>query len=547
MYCGKYSPPEGELYALCNGLLGWSPVRGLGPKYFAPPSVEEDLRTAIAEGNAASLRTRSQLASARARVVNFFALLDRSKPIVFKTARDFEREVDTFLAQLKAQAEIWEHTAFGALDFSPAEKGLYHRAIAKIAPVLYTMGFADAIPHAGQVSRLTATMANSLNARPSQVLQAGIVGFLHDPKFHPGLDLGHQNLATHPVVAAALAYLVFQDATLRSKLREYFHGNKLKAAEFVDGMVDALSVNNDSRFVQMFVILPVYLKRIGEVFGDDVATDLKSVMERRLESASLGTAPPEVPRHLHGCLEQVTFDSGLRGISLQGWKAALAASGIETKAPVALFRRLIDGKASELTSESVEELARQLANLPHAVLSVKIRAADLLHHHQEVAPAGRKAAEALVIADPMMLSPHKVASVYNTAIVERLDSYLKSFEDNIRLLPRSANRFGRLWQRAVYLSLLDAADRLNGTSLLVAFKNGRPGGSLKQDIDDLRALVLAPATWGSFAHATGTPADSDDIRRALEALENAYVATVNQYREAAYAGHEDLNSFYPHR
>jgi hypothetical protein len=268
-------------------------------------------------------------------------------------------------------------------------------------------------------------------------------------------------------------------------------------------------------------------------------------MEGRLESASKGTAPPKLPPYLHGCLAQESLDSGLRGISQQSWRSAVVAAGIECSDPIALFDQLVGGDLGTVTQAQIASLRQALKANADAILTAQISATRLLHHHQEVVCGGKVAAAALVIADPMMLSPHKVAAVYNTAIMDRLVSYCRSFDDNIRLLPVSSGNMGVLWQRAVYLSLLVASDKLTGSARLAAFETAHAQSDVKTDIRDLRALALDPETWGPFAQASGTSAESPLVQSALEALEAAYVLVVNQYREAVYDGSKGMDKFMP--
>jgi hypothetical protein len=495
--------------------------------------------------------SKQQLALGRARVVNFFNLLNTEQAVNLKPATDFAQEVDLFLSQLKEQAGIWNGGTFHSLDFSPAERDIYYRVVAKSSSVLFYMGFADAIPHSGQVSRLCASMANSLEARHSEVLQAAIVGNLHDPKFHPTLDLERHNLATHPINAAALACTVLEDPAIEAAVLGYFQGNAANAADFATGIADALAVNDDSRFVQMVVILPFLAKRVSEMFGPEVAGGLKTIMEQRLESHSQGQHPPLLTKHMRGCLSQIRLDSGLRGISQQGWRKVVGGlKPAVTADPLVLFNQLVSGEKTELSADQLFQLKIAItASVSDQILKVEIPATALMHHHLEVIPSGHKAAAALVIADPMMLSPHKVAGVYNTAMIERVASYVASFDDNIRLLPKSASKSGSIWQRAVLLSVLEAADRLNGnTSLLDGFTASHATTSVEEDVAGLSALVLTPANWGKYAQASGTAATNADVKLALETLEAAYVTVVAQYRQAVYlTGGQKMSKFYPTR
>lgn len=538
---GTYSPSRKEIMAIRNALLGWSEVDAIGPDYFATQAVERALYSFITKGKKVSQLVRMSLSRGRARINNFYKLINAGSVVRFSPPDCYFDETRAFLAQLEEQVKIWNGGSFTNLNMSEREQQIYWKVVAKTAPVLFNMGFNDAIAHSAQVSRLAASMASHMGARHSEILQAAIVGWLHDPKLHPAIDLSHENLATHPVNAAGLAWCVFHNPAIKRLLTSYFNGNKSSLDAFVEGAVDALGINNDSRFVQMTVVLPTYVKRVSERFGPELASQFTGIVEARLESAALGKRPRELPPHLHGVLSQIRLDSGLRGISKYGLVRALAEAGIEVSDPVEYINCLLDGRC---TITDVDLLHLRVPLLNYAVLTVDVDSATLLHHHQEVIESGRVAAEALVIADPMMLSPHKVASVYKNAFIERLKSFVASFDDNNKLMPKSARVASTRWQRAVYLSMLLAADRLTGSSKMDEFKSTHPGGSPAKDVDALRTLLLQDGTWGRFAQVEGTMEDPD-VRRASAALEAAYVDVVNQFRKAVYTGGETLECFYP--
>ncbi len=540
----QFSPDRGEILGIQTGLKGWVDVQGLGPSYFLSPAAEQDLRTFLSTGTASSLLLDA-LSAGRARVVNFFGMLSGDADFNPAPASSFAADTALFLKQLGEQARIWKSGSFKSLDFSNREVELLAAISVKSSPCLFFMGFVDAIPHSSQVARLCATMAHTLNGRHSEVFQAAVVGKLHDPKFEARIDVAKQNLATHPINAVALANAIFEDRAVLNALVDYFHGNQQQAGDFVEGVLDALGVNNDSWFVQMVFIFPQFVKRIGEKYGAPVADGFKAVMEGRLESASKGTAPPSLPPHLHGCLAQEFLDSGLRGISQHGWQLALSESGIVHTDPIALFQQLVNGSLGEVTQAQITKLRASLRTNANSVLKVQISATRMLHHHQEVVPSGRIAAAALVIADPMMLSPHKVAAVYSTPIMDRLRSYCQSFDDNVRLLPGCASTIGRQWQRAVYASMLWASDCLTGGGQLAVFAASHGTTTLQKDIDDLRAFVLTEQAWGAWAKASGAAAVNAEVQQVLQALETAYVAVVNQYREAAYGSAQNLEKFIP--
>lgn len=540
---GTYSPSRKEIMAIRNALFGWSEVDAIGPEYFASPAVERALFAFITSGKKVPHSVRVSLSRGRARINNFYQLIDGDQVMVrFSPPDGYLDETSTFLAQLEEQTAIWKSGSFANLDMSKREQEIYWRIVAKTAPVLFNMGFNDAIPHSAQVSRLAASMARHMGARHSEILQAAIVGWLHDPKLHPAIDLSHENLATHPVNAAGLAWCVFHTQAVRRLLSDYFGGNRASLESFIEGAVDALGINNDSRFVQMTVVLPTYVKRVSEIFGSALASQFESVIVARLESAALGKKPRELPAHLHGVLSQIRLDSGLRGISKHGLARALAEAQIETSSPVEWLNSVLDGTS---TIKNEEILRLRIPLLASAVLTVDVDSATLLHHHQEVIESGRIAAAALVIADPMMLSPHKVASVYKTALIKRIEAFVASFDDNNRLMPREASSASTRWQRAVYLSMLLAADRMCGTSRVGEFKHARSKSSPAEDVDALRAILVDETTWCRFAQAEGTSESSADVQTAIATLERAYLDVVDQFRKSAHAGGEALDRFYP--
>jgi hypothetical protein len=346
-------------------------------------------------------------------------------------------------------------------------------------------------------------------------------------------------------VAAALAYTILRDPEINKMLLDYFGGSASQKDEFVAGTVDYLAMNDDSRFVQMTKILTEYNTQVGETFSPLLADDLKVVMEERLESASHGAIPPELPEHLYGCLAQFRLDSGVRGISQKGWCEAVSRSGITDKDPIALFNRIIDG---EHTGHDLGALkASLLAVTPDAIIKALVVATTLLHHHREVMESARIAATAQGIADPMMLSPHKVAAVYETPVLARLTSFVKSFDDNIRLLPKVARANGLRWQRAVYISMLTAADRLNESNLVGEFKAAHRRTSVRTDVRHLAELVVDPKVWSTWGKASGTAAANDDVHKVLKILEMSYRDVINQFRRSVFSGKKGLNKFFPTR
>jgi hypothetical protein len=534
-----------EILSIRNGLLGWPNLGALGPSYFLPKSYEEELYEYLVADKKVSRQCRRALAVQRAQVVNFYSLLDEAQQSFEpRRAAGFRGEVSVFLKQLKHHIGIWKTRTFNSLGFNETARDLYLRFVAKAAPSMFFMGFPDATNHSQQVSRLCAAIAGASGGNPSDILLASLFGEIHDPKLSvPQRDIMRINLATHPVVAAALAYTILGNKTIFDKLVAY-SGTLEEVYDLIAGAVDGLGINDDSRFVDMNVIHPIICQAVSERFGVDATDQLKSIMEQRLESASKGVEPPELPEDLHGCLAEIKFESGLRGLKMSDWQSALRNVGI-TADPEQFFYKLTGGLRTYLTTAQLWALKQAVIRLPSsAIIKAEVNATTLLHHHQEVRESGRLAALALYIADPMMLSPHKVFAVYPTAIIERARSFIPSFDDNIRLLPMGAHMIGLLWQNAVYLSMLDGMDDLNNTCLLADFKASHGERSLTERIDELWQLVLSPENWGRYAEVSGTPATNVDVARVLAALEASYTRVIDQYREEVYAG-KDLSKFFP--
>jgi hypothetical protein len=160
----------------------------------------------------------------------------------------------------------------------------------------------------------------------------------------------------------------------------------------------------------------------------------------------------------------------------------------------------------------------------------------MFSHHSEVAPAGRIAALALVNADPLLLSPHKVVAATPRTVpwVNILTSFGNSFMDNINDLPMQNQIAARPWQRAVLVSVLNTADLLAGRERGVLARQAADRDILSE-IKNMKQLISDPATWGETAQLKEGDADfATRYTQAFEALEGEYQRMVKQFRQAAF-------------
>ncbi|MBY0449501.1 MAG: hypothetical protein K2X01_02600 [Cyanobacteria bacterium] len=515
----------------------WQFVQGIAEKKLEPGDLPNPVEQAIPQ------HIQSEMARAKSRVMNFHALEYGGKfPLSLKTTEAYQGDVAKFQSDLNREMQDTLYVLRHRFKFSDPALHLFKQFTAQVVPVLFNLGFPDALPHAFQVARLAVAKAYEKGATEAELLQAAMVGIAHDPKKPKEVKI---NLAAHPIVASAIAHMALNDDTvfMRDHLENFLQGKELTVETFTQGVVEALSVNNDSRFVNKFVIWPGILGQVQKEYGLMVRKALEDEVIKRFNAPSQerGTVRP-ISDHLEGNLHDIRLDSGLHGIRRGEWDGFVEKNkpAGSTLTGESLFESAIAG------SPSPEELAllqtiqkTRFEDADMMVFRAPVRATSLLSHHEEVTSSGRAAARALVEADSLLLSPHKVFLAHfvpSDPVPKRIASFIVSFNDNINDLPFDSQASARPWQRAVYISILRAAGALTQRNLVKEFMGQHGTEPIEQQITTLSNLLIAPDTWnsGTSQYASHVPKPADDNDPAFLALEKAYLAMTKEFRFAVF-------------
>jgi hypothetical protein len=525
-FSGRYTPKEDEMAWIKQGLMGYPAWSSgiMGPNYFPEKKTENALLVLMTDDKPISPEVVENIARSKTRVMNTFALYN-NKPI--RPVSDYLAEAGNFAQQIKEEANDIKGVFKSQLRFDDAGIAVLHAFMAKTAPILFNMDFPDAMRHASQVTKLAAFKAAAMGAGRSELLQAAMVGWLHDPKFRG--DLSRDNLATHPVVASAIADAIFADATFKKRLSTYLKSQQPAKTfkPFATGVVEALSINNDSRFVNQNVIIKRLISTFEDTYGPEIARRLEELATERLDSPSRGETPQPLPQDIIGALRNIRLETGIIGVR----KQALVSPEMRFNSD--LVAAVIDGKITD--PQLVTDLHRKLKD-NNGFIQCNVDALTMFSHHSEVAPAGRIAALALVNADPLLLSPHKVVAATPRTVpwVNILTSFGNSFMDNINDLPMQNQIAARPWQRAVLVSVLNTADLLAGRERGILARQAADRDILSE-IKNMKQLISDPATWGETAQLKEGDTDfATRYTQAFEALEGEYQRMVKQFRQAAF-------------
>lgn len=530
-FSGSFVPTLEECQAINNGLAGWEDLsRVVGPRYYPDEDVEDTLFQVLAGNLSISRGFIETVARAKTEVFNANALLQGVPP---HPVDHFLADSKIFLLDLKVESDAVTHFLRERFDFTEEELALVHLFIAKTAPLLYNMGFPDAISHSAQVARLCAVQADRHGASRTELMQAVMVGWLHDPKL--GSNLSWSNLAAHPAVASAISHQVLSSPDMAQMMQDWLSGllNPPDARTFRRGVENALSINNDSMFILENVILHKPVSEsipnlepgvgIAERLPGDIREELLRIARQRFASSSKAEGPEPLPAATQAALLETLFETGLKGIHLDAIQQVFELNSLE--AAEALFRRMIRGEYPD--ARQVERLSHHLKETPEHLYSLPISALRLFSHHDEIT-VGRIPALALAMSDPLLLSPHKLLeSAKQPTALERLQSFINSFGENIRFLPQPAYENGRHWQRDLLASILRAAESLTQKPLAHEFSEDTP---LAEQIGWLESTLVKPETWISqdgMDYGALSPADQGfDIL--LRIMKEKYEAATHQ-------------------
>lgn len=413
----------------------------------------------------------------------------------------YKLRTNKFLSDL--QQELLDiNKVFEKINLSNTEKELFNSFVSKTASILYNMGFSDAIPHAGQVTRKCIVEAYKRATTTTEILQSAMVGWVHDPKVP--FKVSWSNLSTHPIIASAIADNVLNQPDFLEKLKHYFEHlpleDKAISENFTKGIVEALAINNDSEYVlkngilnrpewapgpaepagvidQIYSLSKEQLSLMGiNITPEKLAQSIKSNAIKRFEASANRNKLEKFEKSIEMVLKNVYLETGIRGIPVKVFKKAIKSLTykyhfLENLDPMEVYNQILQGEIE--SQELIADLSNSLklvSSPDNNVFEVpKVSGLSLFNHHIEVENASI-AALSLEIADPLLLSPHKLleGGAKNSAI-EQIEDFLVSFERNVKFLPKDAQASGRIWQRDLYYSILAATDELTGNNKLESF------------------------------------------------------------------------------
>jgi len=487
-FLGKYDPTHKEIAQITHALKGWPGERIKGPNYFASPKIVQELYAFIHSGKNLDNETIFSISQKRAQAHNNFVLTKINAPI--KSSQDFLPETQKFVQELKTETTTTQKTLCG-LGLNKAEIKLFNKFAATTASTLFQMGYPDAIAHSSQVARKCAIEASLKTKDSTEILKSAMVGWLHDPKFPANISFS--NLAAHPVIAGAISTEILDSKEFQISLTHLL-SSSAKAKSFAHGINESLLINNDSEYVMSNVIL--HKRSFSPQNGlADVAPEAEPIIRQRFLAPSKGELPQEVSFQTLKTLHKMPFETGILGINLDSLQKAcseLSSNFKEAKAktPEEIHNGILSGKIKN--SDFVNALRQKLQSDPKGIENHRIPGSTLLCHHLETSQDGRIPAATLIVADPMLLSPHKIilGNVESFNPVGRIESFLKSIDDNVNALPKDNQPKGKVWQKELLVSMANAADELSG----------RPNTDhLKKSIEELSQNLKEPQSWGEYS------------------------------------------------
>lgn len=534
-------PSPEEMQGIIDSLNGWQNNSHIvGPRYFIEPDVVQALTFHFMEETPVPDGIVERIALHKAQVQNIHNLLLGKPPIdpanLHNDALAFTTELNDRMVKLNQM--------LNQMGVSEEAIHLFNQYAAETAPLQYAMGFPDAVAHSADVAQLTFLQAKKHGATEPEALQALMVGWLHDPKL-PGA-ISWSNLATHPAIASSIAKHLLNQPDTHTRLTQYLAKSRPSSyfsscypcssrntESFIDGIVEALSINNDSQWVLKNVILhkathttlsePGIADKRDRMNTDDCQA-IEQAFENRFAAPSQGEKPTRLSSQQLKQINRLKISTDLRGIII----AALQQNG-DTQPIVTpeILKQLLNGNPSDQTLWNQVQQVFAAQDPAVFIANPKVKGSTLASHHSEVKKAPL-AALSLATADPLLLSPHKViAQTKGNTVLERLSSFLNSLDDNLRYLPQEAQVDKPLWRKQVLESILTSAQEVTGNHQPFNQQNAQ---DVQAESDALREHLLTPSTWqgehGDFANMA-PDASSPDFQRLLSTLKKHYEAAVS--------------------
>lgn len=489
---GVYDPSKLKVLSIFTGLKGIvtnGEKSGIGPNYIANENITKVLESILNSKTPASGDLKLALTKMKT-VANNFRAFTTGKDI--KPISDFYKDTEKFISEMQTNVPILNKTA-ESVHLSKEEIKFMNSFIAQTAPTLYSMGFDDAIPHAVQVSRKCMIETLKQGGSSVDILQSGLVGWLHDPKFP--IAYSWSNLATHPIIASSIADCVLDNPKNKTALFKLCGINKTN--KFIRGVSEALLVNNDSDFVLNKVILnKAEFMPNSETGVADIVEGVKDLAQKRFEASQKGEVPPLFPIALRNKMKEVQLETGIKGISTD--KLKLIIKELSDKYPELCGDFWQDMMYGEVKDKQLLLDVKNKLEQNGGIIGIKVSSDNLFCHHKEVTNAPL-AAKSLIIADPMLLSPHKIIKEgTQKTIIGRIESYCDSFDKNVKNVPLEYLETAKEWQKKVYTSLIKSADELTGNNSLVHINFGNVF-SIDEQIKLIKTLINNRTTWGKYA------------------------------------------------
>lgn len=526
-----------EINNIKNGLRGWPRDENiLAIDYFPSESEADALYKLIYKDKKINEHNFKLLISNKTRSSNFHNF------IIGDTLNNFDyykAETEIFITELQEEISKLK-TILHKICFTPEEIEIFLLFVSKTSSLLFNMGFTDAITHAAQVTQKCIVEAFKRNSFNYEILQSAMVGWIHDPKVP--IKYSWSNLATHPIIACSIANIVLKEKDIYEKLDQYLHKQcSINTNDFIEGVSEALAINNDSEYVFKNAILyrpkwvpsPIepagVIDQLNSLSTEDLKTiginnltdNLVSIFENEVmdwfENSAQDKKITKFSKDIETTLQEIKLETGIKGIykNIFNHSLSLISNEHNINTETDFFNQLINGEITDtnLISNLHKTICNFNKNNETVFISPAVQGNSLFCSHLEVKHA-KTAALSLEISDPLLLSPHKLlAEGLEGTALEQIKEFLNSFEKNIKYLPKNAIAGGKIWQRDLYYSILNSADELSNKNRVNEFlskyhnldalhKPFFPNASNKVDLNvidqqiiELIELITDPQSW----------------------------------------------------
>jgi hypothetical protein len=532
-----------ELIDINIGLKGWPEEKDiLAPCYYACDEEAQAVFHYLTNGQHYKQIDIEKINYRKTLATNFQNIV-LGEPVL--NEKGYLEDTKKFLEELKLEITNINNVL---IKVGVKEEGLelFNLFVSETSPLLYNMGFADAIPHSAQVAKKCIFEAYRREGTNSQILQSAMVGWIHDPKVP--IKYSWSNLATHPIIGSAIALDVLNKPKLKEKLdtyiTKYFITTTVNSEKFIKGVVEALAINNDSEYVlrngilyrpewapgpkepggvidQIAAMPEEYIKELGiKLTPEQLAQKLEENAVKWFEAPVNKGDTYDIDGDLGIILEQIKLQTGIRGYIKSTFEKAIHYSfnkidHCKNKPADEIFYDILNARISDQeTLKNLHDSLKSLETLKEEIYEViEVSGTSLFTHYLGVQDS-TIAALALEIADPLLLSPQKLmAEGVKLTSLQQMDDFLVSFEKNIRYLPKEARNDGKIWQRDLYFSIIEAADELtyqNKTKVFLEkfhqygdkykpfatpYNSEIDIGIVEEQISKLAIMIRDPLTW----------------------------------------------------